>query len=60
LIALDKAGKFLPLCTKNVFLKYYSQKIDEMLIWTRNDAAAHKAAMINSLVDFFATEVAQP
>lgn len=59
LIALDKVGKFVPLCTKNAFLKYYSPKIDEMLIWTRNDATAHQAAMVESLTNFFVTEGSQ-
>lgn len=60
LIALDKAGKFVPLCTKNAFFKYYSPKIDEMLIWTRNDAAAHQAAMVDSLAHFFTKKGVQP
>lgn len=55
LISLDRAGRFVPLCTKNAFLKYYSPKIDEMLIWTRKDAVAHQAAMVDSLTRFFAS-----
>lgn len=54
IISLDKAGKFVPLCTKNAFLKYYSSKIDEMLIWTHKDAFAHQAAIADSLSRFFA------
>jgi uncharacterized protein with ParB-like and HNH nuclease domain len=54
LISLDKVGKFVPLCTKNAFLKYYSPKINEMLIWTKEDTAAHQAAMVESLARFFA------
>lgn len=53
-IALDKAGRFVPPCTKNAFLKYYSSKVDEMLVWTRTDAKAHQDALVNSLVGFFA------
>lgn len=56
LIALDKAGRFVPPCTKNVFLKYYSTKIDEMLVWSRLDAKDHQDALINSLVRFFIHE----
>lgn len=56
LIALDKAGRFVPPCTKNAFLKYYSTKIDEMLIWTRLDAKEHQAALVSSLVRFFSSE----
>lgn len=53
LIALDKAGRFVPLCTKNVFLKYYSTKIDEMLVWSRLDANEHQGALISTLIQFF-------
>jgi hypothetical protein len=53
LIALDKAGRFVPPCTKNAFLKYYSTKIDEMLVWSRLDAKEHRDALISSLVRFF-------
>ncbi|WP_343618665.1 DUF262 domain-containing protein [Ralstonia sp.] len=56
LIALDRAGKFIPPCTKNAFFKYYSAKIDEMLIWTRSDAADHQAALVDALAQFFVLE----
>jgi len=54
LIALDRSGTFVPVCTKNVFLKYYSSRIDDMLVWTGPDAAEHQKAMHASLVRFFA------
>ncbi|AOJ75932.1 MULTISPECIES: GmrSD restriction endonuclease domain-containing protein [Burkholderia] len=53
LIALDKAGRFVPPCTKNAFLKYYSTKIDEMLVWSRLDAKEHQEALVSALVRFF-------
>ncbi|OBY86770.1 DUF262 domain-containing protein [Delftia sp. JD2] len=52
-IALDKAGRFVPPCTKNVFLKYYSSKVDEMLVWTATDAKEHQDALVTTLVRFF-------
>lgn len=52
-IALDKAGRFVPPCTKNAFLKYYSGKVDEMLVWTRTDAKEHQDALVSTLVGFF-------
>ncbi|RNF27904.1 hypothetical protein NM04_26035 [Massilia aurea] len=54
LIDLDRSGTFVPVCTKNVFLKYYSPMIDDMLVWTAADAAAHQAALHTALVRFFA------
>lgn len=53
IIALDKAGRFVPPCTKNAFLKYYSTKIDEMLVWSRQDAKEHQDALNSSLLRFF-------
>lgn len=52
-IALDKAGRFVPPCTKNAFLKYYSSKVDEMLVWTRADAKEHQDALVATLTGFF-------
>ncbi|WP_180129368.1 DUF262 domain-containing protein [Rhodoferax sp. BLA1] len=52
-IALDKAGRFVPLCTKNAFLKYYSSKVDAMFVWTRTDAMEHQNALVTTLVSFF-------
>jgi len=52
-ITLDKAGRFVPPCTKNAFLKYYSAKVDEMLVWTRTDAKEHQDALVDTLIRFF-------
>ena len=56
LIGLDKVGKFVPICTKNAFLKYYSPKINEMLVWTKEDTIAHQTEMIECLTRFFTKE----
>lgn len=56
LIDLDKVGKFVPLCTKNAFLKYYSPRVNDMLIWTKEYTQAHQAAMHASLFRFFAAQ----
>jgi hypothetical protein len=55
-LALDKGGIFVPLCTKNVFLKYYSAKMDNMLTWSNSDSAGHRDAIIDTLVHFFRSE----
>ena len=34
---LDKKGSFIPICTKNVFLKYYSKDVKEALKWNIED-----------------------
>jgi uncharacterized protein with ParB-like and HNH nuclease domain len=39
LIERDKNGDFVPICTKNVFLKYYSNKPTNNFFWTSDDRA---------------------
>jgi hypothetical protein len=58
IIALDKVGRFVPLCTKNVFLKYYSHTVDRMLVWDRPDAEAYAEAILERLTKFFADKEA--
>ncbi|MDR2719170.1 MAG: DUF262 domain-containing protein [Treponema sp.] len=37
IIEKEKAGTFVPICTKNVFMKYYSPKIEQMTFWGEID-----------------------
>jgi hypothetical protein len=53
IIALDRDATFVPICTKNVFLKYYSDEVDSMLFWNTQDIECHKAAMTKTLCSFF-------
>lgn len=53
IIALDKKATFVPLCTKNVFLKYYSKQVDKMLFWETKDSEDHQQAMTEMLFGFF-------
>lgn len=53
IIALDKQATFVPLCTKNAFLKYYSKQVDKMLYWEAKDSEDHQRAMVEMLFDFF-------
>lgn len=41
----DSQGVFIPLTTKNVFMKYYSKRVDNMLTWTNDDALAYEKAI---------------
>lgn len=51
---LDKTATFVPICTTNVFLKYYSRNVDRMLFWTDSDREDYFAAIVDNLTDFFA------
>ncbi|WP_282109537.1 DUF262 domain-containing protein [Shewanella algicola] len=53
IIALDKKATFVPLCTKNAFLKYYSKQVDKMLFWETRDSQDHQRAMVEMLFGFF-------
>ena len=41
IIANDEKGVFIPACTKNVFLKYYSQKDVNSIAWTAKDKESY-------------------
>lgn len=56
IITLDKEATFVPLCTKNVFLKYYSKQVDKMLYWEAKDSQYHQKAIVDSLYGFFCGE----
>lgn len=49
----DMTGGFVPLCTKNVFLKYYSPSVDRMLVWNKADSQAYAEAIAERLAAFF-------
>ncbi|MFH1529506.1 MAG: DUF1524 domain-containing protein, partial [Pseudomonadota bacterium] len=53
ILELDKIGTFVPLCTTNVFLKYYSRSEMGLLHWTKDDAEAYQDAMVKTLATFF-------
>lgn len=53
IITLDKEATFVPLCTKNAFLKYYSKQVDKMLYWEPRDSQDHQRAMSEIILDFF-------
>jgi len=49
----DKRGIFVPLCTKNLFLKYYSKKFGKTIMyWEKDDADDYLKAIEETLKDF--------
>ncbi len=48
----DAAGVFIPLATKNLFMKYYSKRVDSMLTWTNDDARDYLAAIQAKLTPY--------
>lgn len=41
IIVREKKGVFIPLCTKNVFMKFYSEKIENFTFWGEHDREAY-------------------
>jgi hypothetical protein len=52
-LSLDRDGVFVPLCTRNVFLKCYNQQVEHLIFWTQNDRDGYRQAMIDTLHAFF-------
>lgn len=53
LLSLDQSGIFVPLCTRNVFLKCYNPQVDNVMFWSKEDREAYGQVMIKTLVGFF-------
>lgn len=51
IIDRDKAGQFVPICTKNLFQKYYTQRFTDIARWNDNDANGYKEAMTEMFVN---------
>jgi hypothetical protein len=52
IIANDMNGVFVPICTKNVFLKFYSKKMDGVMFWQESDAKDYLSAIKGTLAEF--------
>lgn len=53
LLSLDRAGVFVPLCTRNVFLKCYSDQVDHVMFWSESDRDSYRKAILDTVVRFF-------
>ncbi|MCW3122467.1 MAG: hypothetical protein JWQ38_1959 [Flavipsychrobacter sp.] len=49
IINQEKQGVFIPICTKNVFLKAYSRKLGEVMYWNNNDANDYLTEIENTI-----------
>ncbi len=52
IIDRDKEGVFIPLCTKNVFLKYFSDYPPKISFWTRDDRENYEKDLRKVLEDY--------
>ena len=49
IIELDKTGGFVPICTKNAFLKYFSDYPPKISFWTQDDREKYEQDLIRVL-----------
>lgn len=56
IIENDSKGIFVPIATKNLFLKYYSKKLGDVMHWNSNDAKDYLAAIKTSLKEYLPKE----
>jgi hypothetical protein len=53
IIERELDGTFIPICTKNVFMKYYSENVKDIEIWNENDKSAYKENIKETINNFF-------
>ena len=52
-IDMDKKGDYIPVATRNVFLKYYTQASGQQIhFWSRDDKKAYLDAIQDKLKDY--------
>jgi hypothetical protein len=52
IIAMDKNGEYIPICTRNVFMKYYSSSDTKLHFWSEEDRKGYISAMNSVLYDY--------
>lgn len=52
IIEKELNGQFIPLCTRNVFLKYYSPSVEQMTFWGKSDRENYVQKLKATLIDF--------
>ena len=52
----DKAGEFIPVCTRNVFLKYYSEDASQIHYWSQKDREDYLRSIRDTLDEFLQEE----
>ena len=52
IIEEDKKGNFIPICTKNIFLKYFNLNASTIYKYTKDDAEAYGNDLDETLKEF--------
>lgn len=51
MMELDKSGSYIPICTRNVFCKYYNPDAENFSFWTTEDRKTYRKAIIDTLTE---------
>lgn len=54
---LDEKGSFIPICTKNVFLKYYSNTVEQNVKWDKQDMMSYLDQIKSTLINYIKIKV---
>jgi hypothetical protein len=61
ILQLDEAGAYILPCTRNVFLKYYTESADQQLsIWSPQDQYAYYERLLETVSDFLLPDPTEP
>ncbi len=56
IIKNEKTGTFIPICSRNVFMKYYSSEIEQMTFWSEADRTAYSENIKEVLNSYLSTQ----
>lgn len=59
IIEKDRNGEFIPVCTRNVFLKYYSSDPTQIRYWSESDRNDYLSAMKATLAPYIQFDTAE-
>jgi hypothetical protein len=51
-LEMDTKGAYIPICTKNVFLKYYNENANDFTYWSKEDRETYTAKIKEVLHDY--------
>ena len=52
IIENDSIGVFVPIATKNLFLKYFTPRVDNSFSWTREDGEKYRSAIVKTIKEY--------
>lgn len=56
ILSKSEVEDFIPICTRNVFLKAYSSDVTQMFIWSPEDGEAYVKKMISTIFDYMKSD----